>query len=98
MDQDLYYKEYSKHIERLINKPGTMIDVAVLEDAPDLDIGYIVYNNQTLYWASVKRDYRKQGILNTLLKNMDFTTYTGSTPVGLAIGKKKKLIYNPLGE
>lgn len=95
MEQDQYFKEAGKDITSKICKPGTMIDCAVLEDAPDLVIGYIAYNDQTLYWSYVKKDYRGQGILNLLLKNMDFTEFSGHTKAGLAIGKKKKLNFNP---
>jgi len=98
MDQDLYFKEYGQYIQDLLDKPGTKVDVAVFEDAPTVDVGYIVYNDQTLYWAYTKRQYRKQGIFNILIQNMDFVRFTGSTPVGLAIGKKKQLEFNPIGD
>lgn len=98
MDQDLYFKEYTKHITKLLLKPGTKVDCAVLEDDKDTVLGYIVYNNQTLYWAYTKKNYRKNGILNTLTKDMDFTTFTANTPVSLDIGRRKQLIYNPLGD
>jgi hypothetical protein len=98
MDQDEYFKEYGKNIQRLLDKPGTKVDAAVLEDAPDVVIGYIVYNDQALYWSYVKRDYRKNGILNSLFQNMDFVSFVGNTPVGLAIAKKKKLKFNPMKE
>jgi hypothetical protein len=96
MDQDTYFKEYGQHIQNLLNMPGTKIDCAVLEEAPQVVIGYIVYNDQELYWGYVKRDFRKKSILNTLLKDMDFVNYSGITPVGFAIAKRKKLLFNPL--
>jgi hypothetical protein len=95
MDQDQYFFEYAKHITNLICKPGTMIDCAVLEDQPNFVVGFIVYNDQKLHWAYVKKAYRKQGLLNLLLKNMDFTEFSGHTKAGLAIGKKKGLQFNP---
>lgn len=96
MEQDQYFKEYAKYITKLICKKGTQIDCAVLEDAEDVVIGYIVYNDQTLYWSYVKRDFRKNGVLNLLLKNMDFTEYSGHTKAGISIAKKKNLNFNPL--
>jgi hypothetical protein len=96
MNQDEYFKRYGKYITSLICAPGTHIDCAVLEDAPTVVLGYIAYNDQKLYWSYVKRDYRKQGILNLLLKNMDFTEYSGHTKVGKSIATRKKLNFNPL--
>ncbi len=96
MEQDLYFQEFAKKIHKILNKPGTQIDVAVLEEAPAIVLGYIIYNDQVLYWAYTKRHYRKEGILSALLANMDFEYFTGNTPIGLSIGKKKNLKYNPL--
>jgi hypothetical protein len=96
MDQDEYFKLYGLYIQRLIDRPGTKIDCAVLKDAMDTVLAYIVYNDQTLYWSYTKRDYRKQGLCKYLLKDMDFAVYTGSTKVGHAIGKKLELNFNPL--
>lgn len=98
MEQDEYFKYYGKNIQRILDTPGTKVDAAVLEDAPSVVIGYIVYNDQVLHWVYCKRDYRKKGILNLLLKDMDFESYTGNTPVGIAIGRKKQLRFNPLKE
>ncbi len=96
MEQDEYFKDYSSLITSYICKPGTGIDCAVLADAPDVVIGYIVFKDQHLYWGYVKSDFRKQGVMNMLLKNMDFETYSGSTRAGHVIAKKKKLNFNPL--
>ena len=93
-EQDQYFKDYGKTITEFICRPGTFIDCAVLSSAPNVVLGYIVYNDQHLFWSYVKFDFRKQGILNTLLKDMDFTEYSGSTKVGHAIGKKKELKFN----
>ncbi len=90
-----YYKYYSLNIQRLLDKPGTCVDVA---ETDGLILGYIVYNDQSLYWAYVKRDYRKQGVLKALIKNLDLETYTGNTPIGLSIGKRLSLTYNPMKE
>jgi hypothetical protein len=98
MEQDEYFKEYGKNIQRILDTPGTKVDAAVLEDAPSVVIGYLVYNDQVLHWAYCKRDYRKKGIFNILIKNMDFVSFTGNTPVGLAIARKKKLNFNPFKE
>ncbi len=98
MEQDTYFKEYAKNIQRLLDKPGTGVDVAVLEGAEDTVIGYITYNDQALYWAYTKRDFRKQGVLNILMKNMDFTSHAGLTPVGSSIARRKNLTFNPFKE
>jgi len=96
MEQDEFFDKYADYVKDLICKPNTMIDVACMADAPTVVLGYIAYNDQTLYWSYVKRDYRKQGIANLLLKNMDFEKYSGDTRVGHAIAKKKGLRFDPL--
>ena len=96
MEQDEYFKLYADHITQYICKPGTAIDCAVLEDAPDVVIGYIVYNDQHLFWSYTKHDFRKQGIFKTLVENMDFVTYSGDTKAGHKIAEKRGLYFNPL--
>lgn len=96
MDQDEYFKDYGKYVSQLICRPGTKIDCAVIADAPDVVIGYIVYNDQHIYWGYVKKDYRKHGILNMLIKDMDFTTFTARTKIGDIVARKKMLTFNPI--
>ncbi len=98
MPQHQYFLQYAKNIQRLLDLPGTKVDVAVSEEDPVLVLGYSVYNNQALYWCYVKKDYRKKGICNELLKNMDFVSYVGHTPIGADIAKNKELYFDPFQE
>ena len=98
MEQDEYFADYAKRITRYLTRPGTQVDCAVLKDDPEVVLGYIVYNDQHLFWSYTKRDFRKQGVLKLLLKNMDFETYSGHTKVGLAIGRRRGMKFNPICE
>lgn len=95
MPQNLYFEMYGDYVTSLINAKGTQIDCAVMADAPEVVLGYIVYNDQHLFWGYTKRPYRKQGIFNLLLKNMDFTEALSLTKVGVTIIKRKGLQFNP---
>src|ERR1700744_2650115 len=94
MDQTEYFTDYAKHIAKLITRPGTKVDVAVLKEDQNEVLSYIVYNDQVLYFAYTKRDFRKAGMLNTLLKDMDFTHVHVLTKIGKVIADKKELKYN----
>jgi len=98
MDQDQYFQDYAKKVTRYLTRPGTKVDCAVLKDSPEMVLGYIVYNNDHLFWTYVKRDYRKQGIMNLLLRDIKFKDYSGHTKAGVSIAKKKKLTFNPTQE
>lgn len=95
MSQDVYFKEYGTNVQRLLDKSGTQVDIA---EAEGVILGYIVYNDQVLFWSYVKKDYRNQGILKSLVKNMDFVSTISTTKIGRAITKKKGLEFNPFKE
>ncbi len=99
MPKDLFYKHYSKHINKILAIPQTGIYIAVLAEDPDMILGFIVMTLNTLHWAYTKNDYRGQGIQRLLTKGLPITTVSSTTLPGASITKKKKLIFNPfIGE
>jgi hypothetical protein len=95
IEQDTYFKEYSRHITRLLESSQARIDVATLESDETLILGYLVYSGPIAHWCYVKRDYRGKGILNLMLQGKTLTHYTGSTLPGHEIAKSLKLLFNP---
>lgn len=91
------YTDFREHYAPIIAAMllDSRVDVAVLEDAPELILAFLVYKGTTIHWAYTKKDYRSKGLLNLLLKNKAFTTVTSTTLPGNAIRKKKKLKFNP---
>ena len=96
MKQDVFFREYARVITQLLSTPTAKIEVATFEDEPDSIIGILVYDGPVIYWAYVKKDYRSKGVLNLMLSGKDFEVYTSSTKPGVAVAKKKGLIFNPL--
>lgn len=95
MEQDLYFKEYAKHIESILFTPGVMIDIACDKEDPSWIVGYMIYRGPVLYWIFVKNDFRNKGIATLLAKDKNITTTTALTKSGQAIGKSKGVIFNP---
>lgn len=94
MNQDDFFKQYASLIELRLFSPLTHVDVAVTKK-DDLLIATLVYTDTAIQWAYCKEDYRGEGILNLLMKNKVFTTYSADTKPGHAIGKKKQIKFNP---
>lgn len=96
MDQDEYFKAYIEHIASILSKPNIRADVAVLSDATDMVLGYVVYRGPIIFWSYTKPDYRLKGVFNLLTKDKGFTIATGVTKPGCAIAKRKHIKINPL--
>jgi len=100
MPQDLYFKEYSKEINKIIKNPLAEITIAVLEEDPNMIIGYAVTTGtDTLNWVYVKKDYRNKGVAKFLLASKHITKATTLTKTGIKIlNTHKHIQFNPLGD
>lgn len=95
MKEFYYNEEYHKYITKLLFKPETQLEMAVLADDPEMILGYAVFAKDVLYYIYVKLDYRGQGIATLLLKDKNIKYVTNQSKIGRSITKKKKLIFNP---
>lgn len=95
MPEDMYYREYSKHIIEIMSRDGVEIRIACSAQDSSWIVGFSVFKGDTLHWIHVKRDYREKGIGTILLHNAPITTVTAITKIGLAILQNKGLIFNP---
>lgn len=98
--RDVYFHYHHKVIERLLLSPTTTCKVAVLKDAPDVILGYIIYrtadNKSVIDFAFTKKDWRNIGILNMLLPP-NVIAVSNLTRIGESIITKKlpKAVFNP---
>lgn len=93
---DAYYNTYQKVIFSLLNRPSTVIKLAVLTEDYDTCLGWSMTEGQTIHYVHVKRDFRKQGIGGELIpKNVEAVTHL--TKIGKSIWKKsyRDAIFNP---
>lgn len=95
IEAGVYYTNYQKHIERILQSPTTAVKVACLKESPDVILGYSVTRGNTLDWVFVKKNWRLIGIARSLVP--DTTTHVSHlTDVGRSILKKSPgITFNP---
>lgn len=95
IDKDSYNVNYARHIEEVIKRPDTKVNIACLAEDQDIILGYSVLTGSTLHWCYVKEAWRARGIANLLTQPGPITNVSGSTKTGKAISKKRGWTYNP---
>ena len=94
----VYYKDYHKYIENLLDKPDSQVHLAVLSDDHDVVLGFAVTREDVLDYIHVHTDYRRNGIAKSLIPK-GITTFTHLTATGLLIWQSgltyKHLEFNP---
>lgn len=80
IDKDAYFNNYSRYIETLLNRPMTIIKMAMLKDGTVLGWSMIEY--KTIHYLWVKKEVRRQGIARSLLPT-EFDTITHITNQGI---------------
>lgn len=95
IDQDAYFKHYHNVLEIILNRPTTAIKVACLVDDPSVIIGYSVFEDTTLHFVFVKKNWRNIGLAKDLvLPTTCLVTHV--TQVGLSLLKKAPGVrFNP---
>lgn len=92
---DLFFSEYTKIIQSILDLPGIQIDVASDSQNPLWTAGFSVFREPVLYWVFVKNDFRGRGIARLLLDRKKITTAFSTTKPGYAISQKKGWVFNP---
>lgn len=64
---DDYYTNYHIYIEKLLEKPDSIVRLAVLSDDHDVVLGFAASREDVLDYIHVHMDQRKQGIATALL-------------------------------
>lgn len=90
--KDLFMSEYKRVVETLVARGN--IKVACLPDDPDTIIGYSILSQdfQTVHWAYVKKNWRKNGVAKSLLPQHP-TAVSHLTEVGKQLLPK---LHNPI--
>lgn len=93
--KQLFMESYQKVIVALLNTPGLQVKVSCLKEDPDVILGYAVYKGSTLHWVYVKSNWRRIGIMKSLVPNYT-TTITHLTKLGLSLLKRREgVVFNP---
>lgn len=95
---DTYYKNYTIFLRNLLQKPDSVVKMAVLSDDHDVVLGFSVSREDVLDYVHVHRDYRKIGICKNLMP-IGTSTFSHITLTWLIIwqdnDKYKHLKFNP---
>lgn len=100
IDSDEFYKQYHAYLERLLDKPGSTIKLAVLTDDHDVVLGFSVVREDVLDYIYVHKDQRNQGIAKSLMPS-NITTFSHITNTAMMIWQRdnnpkyKHLKFNP---
>lgn len=95
IEPTVYYENYQKLIERILQSGSTVVKVACLKESPDVILGYSVSHGTSLDWIFVKSRWRLIGIAKSLVPD-GVTTVSHLTEVGKSILKKRPtLTFNP---
>ena len=99
IDSDAYFSAYQRLITLILNKPETVVKLAVLTEDQDVVFGFSVFRGNTLDYIHVHKDVRKQGIATSLYPK-DTDTITHLTTIGMAIWTAKipTVLFNPFKE
>lgn len=92
---EVYYKEYAKHIIRVLGQSNVIIQVACDKKDRSWIVGFAVVEAHALHWVYVKKDYRCNGVATLLLRGQEIKSTKSTTKVGKAITEYKRLTFNP---
>lgn len=65
IDKDSFFSKYRLVVKRLLETCN--VQMACLEEDPEVLVGYVVYKGPQLHWVYVKKDWRNNGIGRALL-------------------------------
>lgn len=96
IDAKDYFENYGRYLDFILQKPSTIVRLAVLSDDTDVVLGFSVSEGYTLHYCYVQRDVRKNGIGMSLM-NFGVKQITHVTKIGLEVWNKKfpKAKFNP---
>jgi GNAT superfamily N-acetyltransferase len=94
----IFFKEYTKVIDRILSQPDTETLIACFPEQPTVIFGYIVFQGPIIHYVFVKEAFQKQGIAKSLVAvaGKAFDTYTHKTFILKHILERfPELTYNP---
>jgi len=96
IEKKAYFETYQRYIELLLNRPGTVVRLAVLSDDQDIALGWSAIDGAALHYIHVTHEYRNQGIARSLVP-CKIDTITHLTRSGMSIWQSKltHAVFNP---
>ena len=92
---DIYFAEYQKVLDHILESPMAVVRVACLESEPTVILGYSVSHSNVLDWVFVKKNWRNIGIAKSLLP-LGIQKVSHLTKVGKSLlFKYKHLQFDP---
>lgn len=85
---DHFYKNYELYIQKLLDKPDSIVRLAVLTDDHDVVLGFAVSREDVLDYVHVHTDYRRIGIGTNLIPQ-GITAFSHLTATGIIIWQTK---------
>lgn len=89
-----YNIRFQKVFDELWKNNGVTFKVAVLPDAQDVILGYVIHQGTVLHWVFTKDAWRKMGIAKLLVPS-DIKTCTNLSPPGKFLAKKYGIEFIP---
>lgn len=86
IDQKSYYSIYGRFIDSLLNRPKSIVRMALLKDKTVL--GWSLSEGETVHYVWVKKEVRRQGIAKAILPP-NFTTISHITNQGMSLWNSK---------
>lgn len=98
LDKNEYFTKYHLFIENLMDKPDSVVRLAVLSDDHDVVLGWSVSREDVLDYVRVQKDYRRMGIAKKLMPPK-LTAFSHVTITALKIWQRtpkyRYLEFNP---
>lgn len=88
IDSTSYYGKYHAFIESVLERPHTIVRIAVLTDDADVALGFSVSEAQVLHYCHTDKDNRSQGIARSLVP-FEIKKITHVTRIGMSIWNSK---------
>lgn len=94
IDKDAYFFSYSKYIESLLQRPHSMVKLAILNDMTVL--GWCLMENKVVHYIWVKKEVRRQGIGCALLpKTFDTISHITNKGINIWVNHYPNVKFNP---
>lgn len=87
-DSDTYYGAYQRFIHILLNRPNSILRLAVLSDDHDVVLGWSLIEVDVLHYVYVQHEHRNQGIGKSLVP-VPIHTITHLTKAGMSAWHNK---------
>lgn len=87
-ESDSFYQNYRRYILSLLNRPQSVVRLAVLSDDHDVCLGWSLIEGDVLHYIFVQHEHRNQGIGRSLVPvKINYITHV--TKAGLSAWNKK---------